>query len=178
MARARRALDGGVTLHAKLLAQRLAARSAINVRDDNLVGTLVLAREGVPIRLHLLTMPSPRREELDESGLARLEHDVIKVLGGELDRGRADARDRAQKGKAAKHTCGGAARALRKRAAQTLCARPSTRRGAHLADVALLRGFGGRDTWTGPPRGGGADLSWTARDDAISWRSWQWASSL
>mmetsp|Transcript_60401 Transcript_60401/g.134617 ORF Transcript_60401/g.134617 Transcript_60401/m.134617 type:complete len:229 (+) Transcript_60401:303-989(+) len=64
-------LDRGVATNAKFVAQGFAARGAVNVSDENRLGVLELSAQGVPIRLHLLAMASPRREELDESGLAR-----------------------------------------------------------------------------------------------------------
>ena len=49
--------------------RKLAGRSAVHIRDENRLGILVLSAKGVPIGFHLLAVASPRREELDESGL-------------------------------------------------------------------------------------------------------------
>ena len=38
----------------------------------------------VPVRLHLLAVASPRRQELDEGTLAGVHDEVVEVAGGEL----------------------------------------------------------------------------------------------
>ena len=93
------ALDRGVSPHAILLAQRL----AVNITDDNRLGILVLSAKGVPIGLHLFAMPSPRREELDESRLARLRDNFVPILLSQLDSSARGASQEAHKGKVAQH---------------------------------------------------------------------------
>ena len=97
------ALDRGVSPHAILLAQRLAVRRAVNITDDNRLGILVLSAKGVPIGLHLFAMPSPRREELDESRLARLHDNFVPILLSQLDSSARGAGQEAHKGKVAQH---------------------------------------------------------------------------
>ena len=79
----REELDGGVAAHAHLVAQRLAARRAINITDDNRLRIRVGRAERIPIGLHLFAMPSPRREELDEHGFSRCH--LVKVGGNSSD---------------------------------------------------------------------------------------------
>merc|ERR1719167_1501770 len=75
-------LDGREALHANLLAQVLAASGAVHVRDKNALVTSVLLHQLVPRGLHALAMASPRRQELNEDGLAG--GLLIPVLLGEL----------------------------------------------------------------------------------------------
>lgn len=63
-------LDGGVATHIVLLAQVFARGSAISITDDDGRRISILGTKLVPSRLHRLTMPSPRREELDKGRLA------------------------------------------------------------------------------------------------------------
>merc|ERR1719453_2938121 len=81
-------LDRGVATNAVLVAQRLAGRRAVHVSDEDRLGIRVGRAERVPIGLHLLAVASPRREELDEGGLARLGDLLVEVVGGKLDRAR------------------------------------------------------------------------------------------
>merc|ERR1740133_123990 len=80
--------DGRVASNTELVAKRLAGRGAVNVTDDNLRVILELSAKGVPVRLHLFAVASPRRLELDERGLAGLGDQLIIVVQGELN-GRA-----------------------------------------------------------------------------------------
>merc|ERR1719230_1865164 len=84
-------LDRGVATNAVLVAQRLAARRAINIRDDNRLGVLELVAKGVPSRFHRLAMPSPGRKELDERRLARIGNLRLPVLLSELGGTRRNA---------------------------------------------------------------------------------------
>merc|ERR1719217_2020707 len=96
-------LDGRVAPNTVLVAQRLAGRGAVNVSDENLRGILELSAKGVPIGLHLFAVASPRRQELDEGGLARLRDLLVEVVRGELDgRGRG-AGEGSQQGETAQH---------------------------------------------------------------------------
>jgi len=73
------ALERRVALDAKAFASLLAATGAIHISNQHLLGILVLLAERIPIRLHGLTVASPRRKELDESRLARREDELICV---------------------------------------------------------------------------------------------------
>ena len=98
---ARGSLDGRVAPNTELVAQRLAARSAVGVTDDNLRGILELAFKFIPVGLHLLAVASPRRLELDEGSLAGLGDELVEVVHGELVR--RSAAEGGQKGRGAQH---------------------------------------------------------------------------
>merc|ERR1719164_438574 len=96
-------LDGRVAPNTVLVAQRLAGRGAVNVSDENLRGVLELSAKGVPIGLHLFAVASPRRQELDEGGLARLSDLLVEVVRGELDGRGGGAGEGSQQGETAQH---------------------------------------------------------------------------
>ena len=98
---ARGSLDGRVAPNTHLVAERLAARSAVGVTDDNLRGILELAFKFIPVGLHLLAVASPRRLELDEGSLAGLGDHLVPVLRGEAER--VSAAEGGQKGRGAQH---------------------------------------------------------------------------
>mmetsp|Transcript_27421 Transcript_27421/g.83425 ORF Transcript_27421/g.83425 Transcript_27421/m.83425 type:complete len:240 (+) Transcript_27421:706-1425(+) len=123
----------GVASHAVLLAQRLAGRGAVNIANEHRLGVLVDVSEGVPIGLHLLAVASPGCEELNKCGLARLEHQLVKVVRSEINSAGGGADDGREQSSAAQH-CGrvglqGRRRRRRRRAA---CRR------WHLGDGRLL----------------------------------------
>mmetsp|Transcript_91921 Transcript_91921/g.264469 ORF Transcript_91921/g.264469 Transcript_91921/m.264469 type:complete len:230 (-) Transcript_91921:3-692(-) len=77
-------LDGRVSAHAHLVAQGLAPRGTVHVRDQRRLMALVRSDKLVPIGLHALAMATPRGKELDEHGLAR--HGPVPSLLRELRR--------------------------------------------------------------------------------------------
>ena len=71
--RAAEVFDGGVAPHTELLAQILVlVFRAVHVDNDHVLRPGECVSELVPSGLHPLAVASPRREELDESGLAGL----------------------------------------------------------------------------------------------------------
>jgi len=72
---------------AVLLAERLML-VGIDLGDCDLARGMLEARgELLVYGSEVLAVPAPRREELDERGLARVEHDVVEVGGREVDYG-------------------------------------------------------------------------------------------
>jgi len=63
-------LDGGETLDTVGVAERLALGGAVNVSNEDSGMAVELFHEFVPIRLHLLAVPSPWRLKLDEGRFA------------------------------------------------------------------------------------------------------------
>mmetsp|Transcript_105096 Transcript_105096/g.255142 ORF Transcript_105096/g.255142 Transcript_105096/m.255142 type:complete len:292 (+) Transcript_105096:413-1288(+) len=82
-------LDRREPLDAVRVAQRLPGGRAVHVRDQSAPLAVHLLHDLVPVRLHPFAVASPRREELDEDGLAgRLR---VPVVRRQLD-GRGGAR--------------------------------------------------------------------------------------
>lgn len=85
-------LEGGEALDAKLLAQR-AVRVGVDLCHADLVlCVLEHAAQLLPHGRQVLAVPAPRREEFDQRWLARLEHDVVEVVGDEVEDGGAGGR--------------------------------------------------------------------------------------
>merc|ERR1719502_2349091 len=98
-------LDRGVATNALLVAQRFAARSAINVSDEDRLGILELSAKGVPVGLHLLAMPSPGRKELDKGRLARVDDLLLPVLRRKLGGLARRARQGGEEHQTTHHIC-------------------------------------------------------------------------
>ena len=77
--------------------------------DHDRGGVLVLLAQLVVGGLHRLAVPSPRREELDERALARVEHELVEVRLGQLDGAGMRADDEAEH-ESGVHTCAACAR--------------------------------------------------------------------
>jgi hypothetical protein len=75
-------LDGRVSLDTVGAAEVL-VNGAVDIGDKGGLRVLELVHELVPRRLHGLAVASPRREELDEDGLAG--GGGVPVVGGELE---------------------------------------------------------------------------------------------
>ena len=72
--------------------------------DHDRGGVLVLLAELVVGGLHRLAVPSPRRKELDERALARVEHELVEVRLGQLNGACMCANDEAEH-ESGVHTC-------------------------------------------------------------------------
>jgi len=71
-------LDGGVSLHTHLLAQRLTINRAVTVSDEHILVALVFRHKLVPCWLHGFAVASPRRLKLDKNRLAGRQ--LLKVV--------------------------------------------------------------------------------------------------
>mmetsp|Transcript_8023 Transcript_8023/g.35479 ORF Transcript_8023/g.35479 Transcript_8023/m.35479 type:complete len:242 (+) Transcript_8023:220-945(+) len=91
-------LDGWVALDAHALAGALTVRGAVHIDDEDGRVVGIVSSQLVPIRLHRLAVASPRREELDEGGLAALENLGVEVGGGEIDGAGVSAEHQAHEG--------------------------------------------------------------------------------
>ncbi|EPY37043.1 protein disulfide-isomerase [Strigomonas culicis] len=67
-----------------ILRRNVAVPRRVYLGNDHVITLLVLLRELLPLRLHLVAVPAPRRIEHDEHILGGILHNGVKVLRVEL----------------------------------------------------------------------------------------------
>merc|ERR1719377_120126 len=88
-------LDRRVTADTHLVAQRLSSGRAVHVGNQTRLVVLERFHQLVPVRLHLLALASPGRQELDKDSLPG--RGLVPSVGGELHAARAE-REESQEG--------------------------------------------------------------------------------